>query len=289
MRRIARPYAQALLSVAGSLDEAAKVRDQLAAMASTLDGAQDLKSFFANPALSVEQKQRVLGQVMDRLAMAPLGRRLLQALLSRHRLGQLDDVVAGVSEAIQQRQGVAVAEVTTAEPLGDDERGELRRVLEGQWKAAGDARERRPGPHRRFRGAGRVAALRRQPARPARPLARSWGGRSAKNRRCARAHPTQNAQGALRPQRRRCALRTIRIIREPDHGLEPPTKSPPSSNASCPATRSTSTSPVGTVVTSATASRVSSLQKCMANEMLAFPNDVSASRSTSKRTRSAPC
>ena len=132
MRRIARPYAQALLSVAGSLDEATKVRDQLAAFASTLQGAPDLKSFFANPALSVEQKQRVLGQVMDRLAVAPLGRRLLQALLSRHRLGQLDDVVAGISEAIRQRQGVAVAEVTTAEPLGDDERAQLRRVLEGQ-------------------------------------------------------------------------------------------------------------------------------------------------------------
>ncbi len=132
MRRIARPYAQALLSVAGSLDEAGKARDQLAALASTLHGAPDLKSFFANPALSVEQKQRVLGQVMDRLAVAPLARRLLQALLSRHRLGQLDDVVAGIGEAIQQRQGVAVADVRTAEPLGDDERAQLRRVLEGQ-------------------------------------------------------------------------------------------------------------------------------------------------------------
>lgn len=132
MRRIARPYAQALLAVAGSLDEAAKVRDQLAAVAATLHAAHDLRTFFANPALSVEQKQRVLGQVLDRLAVGPLARRLLQALLSRHRLGQLDDVVAGVAEAIQQRQGVAVAEVRTAEPLGEDERAQLRRVLEGQ-------------------------------------------------------------------------------------------------------------------------------------------------------------
>jgi F-type H+-transporting ATPase subunit delta len=132
VRRIARPYAQALLSVAGSLEEAAKVRDQLAAVASTLHSAHDLRSFFANPALSLEQKRRVLGQVMDRLALLPLARRLLQALLVRHRLGHLDDVVAGVSAAIQRRQGVAVAEVKTAEPLADDERSELRRVLEGQ-------------------------------------------------------------------------------------------------------------------------------------------------------------
>jgi F-type H+-transporting ATPase subunit delta len=132
VRRVARPYAQALLAVAASVDEAAKVRDQLAAVASTLHAAPDLRTFFANPALSLEQKQRVLGQVMDRLAVAPLARRLLSALLSRHRLNQLDDVVAGIAEAIQQRQGVAVAEVRTAEPLGDDERAQLRRVLEGR-------------------------------------------------------------------------------------------------------------------------------------------------------------
>ena len=132
MRRIARPYAQALLSVAGSVEEAAKVRDQLAAVAATLHGSRDLETFFANPGLAAEQKQRVLAQVMDRLALLPLTRRVLQALLSRHRIGRLDEVVAGVTEAIQRRQGVAVAEVKTAEPLGDDERAELRRVLEGQ-------------------------------------------------------------------------------------------------------------------------------------------------------------
>ena len=132
MRRIARPYAKALLAVAGSLDEAAKVRDELASVASTLHGAPQLGAVLANPAVTQEAKRRVLAAVSERMALLPLSRRLLQALLTRHRLGRLDEVVAGLADAIQQRQGVAVAEVRSAEPLGDDERAELRRVLEAQ-------------------------------------------------------------------------------------------------------------------------------------------------------------
>jgi F-type H+-transporting ATPase subunit delta len=132
VRRIARPYAKALLSVAGSLDEAAKVRDQLAGFAATLGSEPKLRTFFANPGLPVDAKRRALDRLVERLALLPLSRRLLQALVSRHRLGRLDEVVAGIGEAIQERQGVAVAEVTTAEPLADDERAQLQKVLEGK-------------------------------------------------------------------------------------------------------------------------------------------------------------
>jgi F-type H+-transporting ATPase subunit delta len=132
MRRFARPYAQALLATAGSLEEAAAVRDQLAQLAAAVEGARTLRVFFDNPALPLESKRRVLDEVAERLALGRLARRLLQALLQRHRLGRLDEVVEGLTEAIHRRQGVAVAEVTTAEALGDDERQALQRVLEAK-------------------------------------------------------------------------------------------------------------------------------------------------------------
>jgi F-type H+-transporting ATPase subunit delta len=132
MRRIARPYAQALLSVAGSVEEAAKVRDQLAGFAAMLAGDTRLQAFFANPGLPVDAKRRALDKIAERLALLPLSRRLLQSLVARHRVGRLDEVVTGIGEAIQARQGVAVAAVTTAEPLADDERQQLRAVLEGK-------------------------------------------------------------------------------------------------------------------------------------------------------------
>jgi F-type H+-transporting ATPase subunit delta len=130
VRRIARPYAKALLAVAGSVEQAAVVRDQLAGFQATLAGSAQATAFFANPALPLEAKRRVLGELAGKLHLLPLSSRLLQALLSRHRLGRLDEVVAGLTEAIQQRQGVAVAEVTTADPLEGDERAKLVAVLE---------------------------------------------------------------------------------------------------------------------------------------------------------------
>ena len=47
-------------------------------------------------------------------------------------MGRLDEVIAGITEAIHRRQGLAVAEVTTAEPLAADERAALQRVLESK-------------------------------------------------------------------------------------------------------------------------------------------------------------
>jgi F-type H+-transporting ATPase subunit delta len=41
-------------------------------------------------------------------------------------------VVAALTDELNRRQGIAVAEVATAEPLADDERAALQRVLEGK-------------------------------------------------------------------------------------------------------------------------------------------------------------
>jgi len=132
VRRISRPYAKALLSVAGSLEQATAVRNQLVELQATLAATPKLGAFFASPALPVDAKRRALDEIAARLDLLPLSRRLLQALLARHRMGRLDEVVAGITEAIQQRQGVAIAEVTTAEPLEAEERAQLLRVLEGK-------------------------------------------------------------------------------------------------------------------------------------------------------------
>jgi F-type H+-transporting ATPase subunit delta len=142
MRRIARPYARALLSVAGSPEKAAAVRDQLAAFQALLAGDARLADFFANPALPLEAKRNALARIGERLTLLPLTRRLLQALLSRHRLGRLQEIVDGVTAAIQQLQGTAVAEVTTAEPLADDERAQLKATLEKKVGKRLELRER---------------------------------------------------------------------------------------------------------------------------------------------------
>lgn len=132
MRRLARPYARALLAVAGSLDRAVAVRDQLATFGALLAAAPALRSTLSNPALPVEVKQRAVSAVVGRLGLDPIAGRLLAALVARHRMGRLEEIVAGLTELLDERRGVAVAEVRSAEPLGDEERQQLQQALEKQ-------------------------------------------------------------------------------------------------------------------------------------------------------------
>ena len=132
MRSFARPYARAALAVAGSTEAGVAVRDELAAFAAALRDSRELAGAFTNPAVPLDVKGRVLDQVAERMGLGTLTGRLLHALATRHRLGRLDEVVAALTERLNQRLGVAVAEVTTAEALGEEERRDLQRVLEGR-------------------------------------------------------------------------------------------------------------------------------------------------------------
>ena len=130
MKSFARPYARAALAVAGSAEAAAAMRDELAAFAATLRESRELSAAFASPAVPLDAKRRVLDDVAGRMGLGTLTGRLLHALATRHRLGRIDEVVAALTERLNQRLGVAVAEVTTADELGEEDRRELQRVLE---------------------------------------------------------------------------------------------------------------------------------------------------------------
>ena len=129
-RRFARPYAEALLSVAGSPEQAAAVRDELAAVAAAIRDVPALAAMVSNPVLPVPAKRQAIASIASRMGLSPLALRVLQALAGRHRLGRLGEVVATLSEILDRRQGIGVARVATAEALGDAERGDLQRVLE---------------------------------------------------------------------------------------------------------------------------------------------------------------
>jgi F-type H+-transporting ATPase subunit delta len=129
-RRFARPYAEALLSVAGSNEAAAAVRDELARLAATIHDVPALAAVVGNPVLPAPVKRQAIDRVAEKLALSPLARRAVGSLLDRHRLARLDEVVATLGELLDRRQGVGVAAVKTAEPLAADERQQLLAVLE---------------------------------------------------------------------------------------------------------------------------------------------------------------
>ncbi|MGZ8708915.1 MAG: F0F1 ATP synthase subunit delta, partial [Thermoanaerobaculia bacterium] len=56
IRRFARPYARAIMDVAGSPAKANELRSELMTFASALRSSKDLQDFYANPAIDEQAR-----------------------------------------------------------------------------------------------------------------------------------------------------------------------------------------------------------------------------------------
>lgn len=129
IRRFARPYARALLKVAGTTEEALAVRDQLRALRGAMGEVPGIGRLAANPAVPMAHKRRILGRIGERLGLGELALRLVLLLLANYRLRHLPAVVETLEAELDRRLGVATAEVTAAHPLDEEERERLRTAL----------------------------------------------------------------------------------------------------------------------------------------------------------------
>lgn len=132
IQRFARPYAQALLAVAGGIDEAVAVRDQLRALKDAMEAVPGIGKMAANPAVPMEGKLRILRQLAERLGLGDLALRFVELLLSNYRLRYLPVVLEALEAEVNRRLGVTTARVTTAHPLDDEETERLRSALAGK-------------------------------------------------------------------------------------------------------------------------------------------------------------
>ncbi len=129
IRRFARPYAQALLKIAGGTEQAVAVRDQLRALAEAMAEVPGIGKMAANPAVPLEEKRRILREIGGTLGLDALAERFVLLLLDNYRLHHLGAVLEFLDQEIDRRLGVARAAVTTAQPLDTAEADRLRAVL----------------------------------------------------------------------------------------------------------------------------------------------------------------
>lgn len=115
----AKRYAQAVFSLArekGSFDQWQADLARLDALVSDERAAHYLES----PNVSVADKQKLLDSALAE--NSPEVRNLARLLLQRHRLEIVHDMVEIFEQYVLEERGIAIAEVTTAEPL--DEQGQ---------------------------------------------------------------------------------------------------------------------------------------------------------------------
>jgi F-type H+-transporting ATPase subunit delta len=137
----AKRYAQAVLSLARDR----KTLDSWHADLGTLNALMsDPKAgrFFASPRISLREKLQLIDSAL--LNAQPEARNLARLLAERNRLGVIPDLYRIYTDARLADQGIAVAEVTTAEDLSQAGSARARRCRR-------PGRRRADGPPHRFR------------------------------------------------------------------------------------------------------------------------------------------
>ena len=126
MSVLALRYAHAFASVVASkkVDPAA-AQKQLRDFSDTFNGSRELREVLMNPAISADQKLKVLDAIAQKIGMLPQVRNFLAVIMDHQRLSELDEILAEYHAVADEHSGVAEAEITSARALNDSDRAEL--------------------------------------------------------------------------------------------------------------------------------------------------------------------
>jgi len=130
IRRFARPYARAIVDVAGSPAKANEIRKELESFEVQRRKAADLQELYANPGIENDVKLKVTQQIAQRLGLQDLSLKVLDILIRNHRINDLAAISDALTQYVNQALQIAVAEVRSAHALDQNEQNELRSTLE---------------------------------------------------------------------------------------------------------------------------------------------------------------
>ena len=129
IRRFARPYARAIMDVAGSPAKANELRGELIRFADAHRKSAELREFYANPAVDEQAKLEVTKRLASKMKASELAGRTLEVLVRHHRINDVDAILEALAAYVNKALGVAVAEVRSAKNLGPDEIRDLADTL----------------------------------------------------------------------------------------------------------------------------------------------------------------
>jgi F-type H+-transporting ATPase subunit delta len=127
---IARRYATALADVVAKSGETEIVKNELQSWEEMINANSNLQTAFANPAIAHLSKEKVLESLLEKTRPTKTTANFLRVLLRNSRLTQLREINEKFAAVLEERSGVVSAGVTSARPLSETERAELKANLE---------------------------------------------------------------------------------------------------------------------------------------------------------------
>jgi F-type H+-transporting ATPase subunit delta len=128
---VCKRYAKALIDLAQQEDLVDQVQKNFGRTVSTIVGDRKLKNLFFNPVFKVEDKRSALEMVIEDMQISGLLRRFILHLLDNDRFRLVEGIFeeyCAFADALSNR---VEADVTSAVPLTDGEKQQLRSKLEG--------------------------------------------------------------------------------------------------------------------------------------------------------------
>jgi len=129
IRRFARPYARAIIDVAGSAQKANEIRGELMRFETALRNSVELREFYANPAIDEATKISVTQRLASRMKASELAAKTLEVLVRFHRINDMSAILSALTLYVNEALGVAVAEVRSAKSLSSEEIAQLADTL----------------------------------------------------------------------------------------------------------------------------------------------------------------
>ncbi|HVT45951.1 MAG TPA: ATP synthase F1 subunit delta [Thermoanaerobaculia bacterium] len=129
IRSFARPYARAILDVAGSIDDAAALSAEIGTFRDALATSEDLRGVFATPGIELERKESLVGEIASRLGLSDLALRTLIVLTRNRRINDVGAILDALTALINEKRGIVIAEVVAAEELDEAGKSRLAKAL----------------------------------------------------------------------------------------------------------------------------------------------------------------
>jgi F-type H+-transporting ATPase subunit delta len=89
----------------------------------------ELRIVFSTPAVSAEKKKKILGQVAASLELGPVAVNFLSVIVDHNRMALLGEIIEALHASLNERLGVAVADISSARPLEEAEKTALSGAL----------------------------------------------------------------------------------------------------------------------------------------------------------------
>jgi F-type H+-transporting ATPase subunit delta len=107
-----------------------QVSSQLSEFGDTLAGSDPLLSALRNPGFSLEERQGVVGALLERAEVARITRNFLFLLVENSRIDSLSDIISAFEDRVDDRLGRVRASVTSAVPLGSEMLSEIEKQVQ---------------------------------------------------------------------------------------------------------------------------------------------------------------